>query len=59
VQPEGDGRSRVRTTFDFPVRFGPLGAVMMLMMRRKLNKGFDSTMQGLKSHVEKGRAVAA
>ena len=60
VQPQGGGRSKVVTTFEFLVRFGPLGAAMMvLFMRRKVNRAFDQTLRSLKAFVEQPVSAAA
>ena len=60
VRPDGERRSRVVTTFEFPVRFGPIGFAMMhLFMTRKMEKAFDQTVEALKGFVEEQAAVPA
>ncbi len=52
---EGDA-TRMSQALDYKVKFGPLGALMdVLMMRRMLDRGIAGTFEGLKRHVESGR----
>ncbi len=53
-------RSRVVTSFEYPTRFGPPGALMnLLFMRRKIDRSFDAALAALKTYVEKEAAAAA
>ena len=60
VETVGPTRSRVVTSFEYPTRFGPPGALMnRLFMRRKIDRAFDSTLAALKTYVESGVAASA
>jgi len=60
VESLGPTRSRLNTSFEYPTRFGPLGALMnRLFMRRKIEAAFDTTLPAFKAYVESGAAAAA
>jgi carbon monoxide dehydrogenase subunit G len=45
--------TRITQAMDYKVKFGPLGALMdVLIMRRMLDKGINGAFEGLKRHVE-------
>lgn len=47
------GGSRVRASFDYEMRFGPLGPVIdRLLVHRQLAAGWRAAMAGLQRHVE-------
>lgn len=59
VESLGPTRSRVVTSFEYPTRFGPPGALMnLLFMRRKIERSFDSALAALKTYIETGAAAA-
>jgi len=54
---DGPG-TRLEATFDYEVRFGPLGPVIdRLVVRRNLSSAWSSAIAGLRDHVE-DRAAA-
>lgn len=57
IEPSGDG-TLVRVTADYQLKYGPIGALMdILIGRRQAQKGFDEMLAGLKYHVETGELV--
>ena len=57
VTPDRDG-TRVQVTADYKLKYGPIGALMdVLVARRQAQQGFDDMMAGLKYHVETGEIV--
>jgi len=57
VTPEGTG-TQVAFTMDYTVKFGPLGAVMnVLMMKRQFAKVIDGLLAGLDVHVRTGERI--
>ncbi len=53
VLSDAPGGTRLRGSFDYEVRFGPLGPVIdRLVVQRQLNAGWTAGMEGLKHHVE-------
>ncbi len=48
-----DAGTRLQASFDYEVRFGPLGPVIdRLVVHRQLASGWNSGMAGLREHVE-------
>ena len=57
VEADGDG-AIVKVTPDYTLKYGPLGSLMdALWARRKIQKGFNDLLAGLKYHVETGETV--
>lgn len=57
VKPQGD-KTLVYTDLRYGVRFGPIGALMnVLIMRRKIEKSMVNALEGLKHHVKTGESI--
>lgn len=58
IRPDGEGRTHVRGTLTYRLRFGPMGALMdRLMVRRRLGPAFGGAVAGLRHHAETGEPV--
>ena len=52
---DAEGGTRLVASFDYEVRFGPLGPVIdRLVVHRQLATGWRAAMEGLRHHVEQG-----
>ena len=57
IEPADDG-TRVSATVDYQIKYGPLGALLdVLVVRRQVKKGFTDLLAGLKHYVETGEEV--
>jgi len=55
LEKDGDA-TRMSQDLSYKVKFGPLGALMdLLVMRRMLNKGIGDSIEALKRYVESSR----
>jgi len=53
-----DGGTRVRFVMDYTVKWGPIGALMdVMMMRRKMRGMLGKVLAGLETHLETGAAI--
>ena len=58
VASRGDGQSEATITMDFTPKFGPLGALMgVLMMKPMMRKIFSQVLQGLEHHARTGETI--
>ena len=58
VAPRGDRDTEVSITMVFTPTFGPLGALMgVLMMKPMMRKIFAQVLQGLEHHARTGEAI--
>ena len=58
VEPNGKGGSKVSTSLDYSLKYGPIGWVMdTVMVNRFMKKGFSGLLAGLKHHAETGEEV--
>ena len=58
LQSTGPNDTLVNIDFDYALKYGPIGAVMNLMMVRTfLDKGFAGLLAGLKHYAETGETV--
>lgn len=58
VDELGDGRSKLRASIDYRLRFGPLGAALdRVIVARRLGSAFAGLVAGIKRHLETGEEV--
>ncbi len=58
VRSTGTNTSIVRGTFEYSMKFGPLGALMdMMMVKPQFGKAWGGLFAGLKQYVETGKQV--
>lgn len=58
IEPLGDGRSKVTWTFDFRVKYGPLGWLLgQTMMKMMMGKIIDGNLKGLADKVRSNQTA--